>query len=488
MISLDVHSPLQAAVDQMAGRTVAGSPMLSKEWEQLPAEIRLRAMFSARVEHERTLSEMQSRILSGLSGEKVDGATMDRSRFVEEMSQMVRATGYKRPEGTSRKSVQNLRSRARLELIWNMNVAQARGYAKWLADMNPDALENEPCYELIRVMDRMEIRNWPQIWADAGGAFYDGAGSNDDYPNAPGRMIAKKTDPIWTRISRFNTPWPPFDWGSGMGLRDIGIDEAEAFGIVKPEDDFHEDARKVVVTAAGFNAGHSSSASNLPQPSKESLRSAFGDAIRFDNDRILLQRNLTPETDEQRKLDIGQSLARRAREVADAGRDVIRRAIGSENGALALPPGLQSAEGWDEILSSTSAVSVGRKLLYHEGWPSHSEGIAAVLRSYLPDYVSVMVRDGHIHAWRPDLLDLTPERIQSLSLTYENGMLLGYGQNLFDEPSVSVMILDQEQRVMGGFRSNPHTALPFARARAKDFQDALGMAVRIFLDGKEVKP
>jgi hypothetical protein len=31
-----------------------------------------------------------------------------------------------------------------------------------------------------------------------------------------GRMIALKSDPIWTAISAFGTPYPPFDYNSGM--------------------------------------------------------------------------------------------------------------------------------------------------------------------------------------------------------------------------------------------------------------------------------
>lgn len=236
MPSLDIHSPLQAAVGQMAARRVTPSGMTSREWELLPAEIRLRAMFSSQVEHERTLSEMQDRMRDSLANVKRDGATMDRSRFIEEMHGIIRQSGYKRPADVKKGSLRDLKSSRRLGLIWDMNVAQARGYARWAADMTPEGLENEPCYELIRVMNRAEIRDWPAIWKAAGGKFYDGEGSNDDYPFAPGRMIAKKTDPIWRMISRFGTPWPPFDWGSGMGLRGLGRDESDALGITRPEE------------------------------------------------------------------------------------------------------------------------------------------------------------------------------------------------------------------------------------------------------------
>lgn len=282
MTSLDPNSPLQQAVQQMAARTVTGSPMTSREWGMLPAELRMRSMFSARVEHERTLAEMQDRITAGLAGEKREGVAMDRARFVEEMQDLVRSTGYKRPEGTSRKGVQNLRSRARLELIWNMNVAQARGYAKWLADMTPESLENEPAYELVRIMARREPRDWPTVWRNAGGKFYDG-----------GRMIAPKTDGIWITISRFGTPWAPFDWGSGMGLAGIDIDEAEALGAVP------QDAPPQEPQQRPFNADYSMSAAGIPEDGRQRILTALDGEAKLDGERFRLiqQGELPPAPD-----------------------------------------------------------------------------------------------------------------------------------------------------------------------------------------------
>ena len=56
-------------------------------------------------------------------------------------------------------------------------------------------------------------------WEAAGGQFTNG------------RMAALKTDPIRAAISRFGDPFPPFDYGSDMGLRDIDREEAEALGL-----------------------------------------------------------------------------------------------------------------------------------------------------------------------------------------------------------------------------------------------------------------
>jgi hypothetical protein len=278
MINLTTSQPLKDAVDMLTRKVPVGSAMSSREWEALQAEIKLRAMFSARVENERLLEEMRSRLQVRIELAKKDGRTMDRGVFIEEMREELRKAGYKRGEAR-RGSVQDLKSSRRLGLIWDMNVAQAQGYARWKSAMTPEGLETEPCYELIRTMGRMEVRPWPVIWGQAGGEFYDGPGSNDDYPNAPGRMIAKKTDPIWTRISRFGTPWPPFDWGSGMSLRGIDRDEADAFGITTPDE-------QLAPLDTPFNAETKASVKGIPEAGRKRILDALAGDVEIVGDEI----------------------------------------------------------------------------------------------------------------------------------------------------------------------------------------------------------
>lgn len=259
--------PLQDAVEQVSRKTPVGSVLSSREWELVPAEIRMRAMFSARVEHERLLSEIQERLQARVELAKREGRTVDRGVFIEEVRDLLRQQGYKRGDA-KRGSLKDLKSTRRLGLIWDMNIAQAQGYARWKADMSPEGLENEPCYELIRVKEVMDRRDWPQVWSEAGGEFFGGAGSSDDYPLAAGRMIAVKNDPIWTRISRFNTPWPPFDWGSGMGLRSIDRDEAETLGVLGPDDE-------VLPLATPFNETTQASLKGIPDAGVKSILKAL---------------------------------------------------------------------------------------------------------------------------------------------------------------------------------------------------------------------
>ena len=123
-----------------------------------------------------------------------------------------------------------------------------------------------PAYELLRAEPRKMPRNWPAIWQQKGGTLYQG------------RMIAPKTDPIWTRISRFGLPYPPFDYNSGMDIFSVSRSECLALGVPLPEPGSANGA-----SAPSFNDNLQAElpiADNSPEANR--LREAFGDQIRFD--------------------------------------------------------------------------------------------------------------------------------------------------------------------------------------------------------------
>lgn len=49
-------------------------------------------------------------------------------------------------------------------------------------------------------------------------------------------MVALNESPIWTALSRFDLPYPPYDYNSGMGRRPVSWNDAQRLGLVKPED------------------------------------------------------------------------------------------------------------------------------------------------------------------------------------------------------------------------------------------------------------
>ncbi|MDR0535564.1 MAG: hypothetical protein LBG65_04330 [Puniceicoccales bacterium] len=212
---------------------------------------------------------MKNMLKQSLALERDEGGHMSRARFVADMRVALGATG------TDSGSLTDLGSSRRLKLIYDMNTTDAAAYARWQADNeDKDLLHEFPCQELIRLEDRKNPRKWEEIWAANGGQFYDGH-----------RMIARKDSPIWAKISRFGKPWPPFDFGSGMGLEDIDRFDAEDLGIIKPDDKVHPPQED-------FNARLEAS---LLDPTPESLQDIddlFGDQADVAHGKVRWNANL----------------------------------------------------------------------------------------------------------------------------------------------------------------------------------------------------
>lgn len=249
---------LTEAVKKLSAKSPVGSRLSSAEWEQVPLAIRERAQFSARVESARVMQAIQDKLMKRitLAREAVENGTalVDRSSFIGDLRKIVMQEGL----GTGTGSITDLSSRRRLGLIFDMQVGQAQNFAKWKTGQDPDVLDAAPAQELVRKRRSRVERDWAARWRAAGGEFYEG-----------GRMIALKTDPIWEEISRFGTPWPPFDYNSGMGLRNVRRREAERLGLVKPKE-------KLTPRAESFNEDLAASTRSLNDDFKQALEKQFG--------------------------------------------------------------------------------------------------------------------------------------------------------------------------------------------------------------------
>ncbi|MEK9754477.1 MAG: hypothetical protein VW338_14885 [Rhodospirillaceae bacterium] len=265
-------SPLTEAVRKLNAKTPVGSVLRSREWAEVPLALRERAQFSAGVTSARLLQSIQDRMagLIALQREQLENgktATFGRSDFIDAIRGIAREEGlsdFLDPAKVG--TIQDITSVSRLGLIFDMQQSQAHGFAKWKADQQSGALLLWPAWEFKRIQTRRVPRqDWPERWQHAGGEFFDG-----------GRMIALKTDPVWRRLSRFETPWPPFDYNSGMGLDEVDRDEAVELGLIAEgeiPDTGEED----------FNDTLKASVRNLSQEMQEALKGAFGDQIKIED-------------------------------------------------------------------------------------------------------------------------------------------------------------------------------------------------------------
>lgn len=270
-------SPWDKAVARFSDKSIVGSKLRTADWARVPIALRERAFVSAGVENARVLSTMREKILQGMQQIRADGTLENKARFVADMRGLLGA-----PEGDSG-SLTDLGSRRRLELIWDFQVASAHAQAAHQADLDPDLMDAFPAYRLVRVESRRMPRDWFARWGEAGAKVgWKGASSRT--------MVALKTSPIWIELSRFRRPWPPFDFGSGMGVEEVDRDEAEALGLLPknepPAARLQRLGDGIAEARREWNEGLRASTKGLSADALTWLRSVFGPLVTISEDKV----------------------------------------------------------------------------------------------------------------------------------------------------------------------------------------------------------
>ena len=201
-------------------------------WRGEEEDVTLRAFWSARVESARFLDRMQAFLFDTLAGttEKVvgpDGVERialrggGRATFVRRMRETMIKEGMVTNEeeffGVDNNDITDIRSERRLRLIYDTNIRQAYGYGQWKQGQHPAILRRFPAQKFVREREvevprerheqhegDIRLKNDTRYWAD--------------YQNDP-------------EIGGFGVPWPPFGFNSGMGVRDVSREDAEAEGL-----------------------------------------------------------------------------------------------------------------------------------------------------------------------------------------------------------------------------------------------------------------
>jgi len=251
---------MKTALEEFAAKTEVPSWARTADWDKLPAAIRRRSFFSAALEDARALSAERKSVADLLQTVSKDGKIYRRDTAITELQAMMQARGLDTGDGNT---LTNPAAEKRIKLVLDTNRAQAQGYARFKRSSSGGALLAFPAQELVRVRNSKVERDWQDRWIAAGGKLTNG------------RMIALKTDAIWTNpaLNRFGTPYTPFDFNSGMGLKDISRREAIALGIMaadwQPDRDPVED----------FNAQVEADVSTVHPDLLSSITGLFGDAV-----------------------------------------------------------------------------------------------------------------------------------------------------------------------------------------------------------------
>jgi hypothetical protein len=265
------------AVEWARRRGVLPTTLSTQDLESLPAEIRRLAFFSSKVAEAGLLQDMQDNLAELVRGvSDGPGQGLDQATVRLRLKQLLERSGY-RPELGTQGSIQDLRTDARLNLIIETQARMAQGYGQWTRTNSDGARLAFPAQELVRLFQRrvprgFEVRKgqiverdpqyWQNRWKAAGGEIYEG------------RMIALKDSPVWAEISRFGTPWPPFDFNSGMGVKNVGRREAVRLGLIEQASRVSDPREQY-----GVDSGLSASAGNFDAALLQRLQDALQEGL-----------------------------------------------------------------------------------------------------------------------------------------------------------------------------------------------------------------
>ena len=242
----------------------------TRGWSTVQAGLRDRAFFSAQVTEAKILYAMRQNVAELVRDGKSE------SEVRRDLREYLGSIGYN--SGDNRGTMKDLMTKARLDVMMKTNADQAKGYASHLRATSAGAILAFPAYELVRVERRKVERDWNTRWnAAAQKVGWEGVARN-------GAMIALKTSPIWTELSRFKNPFPPFDFNSGMGVRDVKKSKCREIGLLG------ETEQPKIPDTPNFNG-------NLREPVKfeksspeyGKLRETFGDQIQFNEEKKEVQ-------------------------------------------------------------------------------------------------------------------------------------------------------------------------------------------------------
>lgn len=203
----------------------------SSDWQAQEADFRNKAFWSAKVENARFLDRAQGFLFDSMANvretiTRPDGTTVTalqmggRAHFVARMREFMITEGMATREefqDVNQNDVRDLRSMARLRLIFDTNTRQAYGYGRWKQGMTPNLLKAFPAARLIRDKRVKEAR--PRHQAHLG-------------------EVLLKTDPRWAEfhnareIGGFGVPWGPYGFNSGVTQESVSRADAMKLGLV----------------------------------------------------------------------------------------------------------------------------------------------------------------------------------------------------------------------------------------------------------------
>lgn len=269
MAQLIQIAPLDEAMKKFGAKSAVASTLTSAEWSGVPLALRDRAFFSSQVENARFLSLAQQKIRDALALRREDvkngTALVSRDSFIGDLRALVLGSDRSGLPVSANpfadRGLTSVASPQRLAMIFDMQSRSAQGFSDWKLGQDADVLDAFPAQELLPSTARTPRGDWKARWSAAGG------------PDLGERLVALKTDPVWAKLSRFGSPWPPFDFGSTRDLRDVSRDEAESLGLLKAGERIEPTQQQ------DFNRDLEASVADIGPEYLAALKTVFGDQV-----------------------------------------------------------------------------------------------------------------------------------------------------------------------------------------------------------------
>ena len=230
--------------------------LLSADFDLVNGWLKERAFWLAGVADGEILQGFRREVEKMLRGES--GGTESMGRLWD----MLERKGYKPPEGTEG-TIKDLRTWDRMSVSLDTNVSLARGYG--MRFRAQQSLRAFPAWRFFRLGQRMVPRKWEIRWDKAAEATAGIPGAGD--------FVALINHPIWRALSAFGTPYPIFDYGSGMNVKAVPRSEAKKIGLL---DDPRTDAMWKVPRLESPNA----TLQAKPDITERKLRQALSERLK----------------------------------------------------------------------------------------------------------------------------------------------------------------------------------------------------------------
>jgi hypothetical protein len=249
-MTFNLPTLFKSALQFLREKVLVPTSLGSKALRLVESRIKRRAIFAARLTQVKVLEVIKSALDGMLSG------TINLADGKLAMQQSLDAMGYT-PEGgfpadapgtvppAVAGTLRDLRSEERMELVLKTQYRVAANEAFVTAGTaSREAVFQFPAWELVRIGSREVPRglkrtkagmvddpgqDWPSRWVAAGGEIITG------------RMVALKDSAVWQNLGdgmggyedTLGNPFPPFAYGSGYGIIEIGRDECLELGVLE---------------------------------------------------------------------------------------------------------------------------------------------------------------------------------------------------------------------------------------------------------------